>query len=206
MRNRAESPPDEIQPSRPRAMERDDLELFREAVSDSRPLETDKLPLPRPGRPTPGELYRREAAARRLDDETFLPLTFIEPVAPEEVVGFRREGVQFGVYRRLRRGEYPIGAVLDLHGMTVKQARRAVYRFILDCQLREVRTALIIHGKGEKGLLKGCLVKWLPHLPEVLAFHTAVPRDGGTGAIYLLLKKVSRAKERNRRRFQMGEL
>lgn len=184
---------------------REDRELFLEAVSGSRPLLTDKLPLPRPGAPTPGERYRRTAAERRLDDETFLPLTAVAPVAPEAVVGFRKEGVQHGVYRRLKRGEYPIGKVLDLHGMTVREARKALYRFLQECQLREVRTALIVHGKGREGWLKGCLVAWLPRLPEVLAFHSARPEDGGTGALYVLLKKGKRAKARNRRRFSLGE-
>jgi len=186
----------------------DESELFHQAMSGIRPLATDKLPVRRAGGTTPGQAYRREAARRALDDDSFLPTTFIEPLPPHAVLEWRRPGVQTGVFRKLRRGEYPVEAVLDLHNMTVAQARREVYRFVQTCLRESVRCALIIHGKGSRrspGLLKGCLARWLPMLGEVLAFHSACKHHGGSGAVYVLLKKSALEKERNRRRFQLAE-
>ncbi|GAB4358107.1 MAG: DNA endonuclease SmrA [Methylohalobius sp. ZOD2] len=187
--------------------------LFEEAMAGTRPLTgTDKLPLPKPKRATPGQVYRREAAERMLDDETFLPTTFIDPVPADAVLGYKRPGVQHGVFRKLRRGEYPLEALLDLHHLTVAKARRQVYGFVQACLRDEVRCALIIHGKGGRGaegerraMLKSCLAYWLPMLPEVMAFHSAQKCHGGHGALYVMLKKGALQKERNRRRFQMAE-
>lgn len=190
----------------------DEEALFRQAMADICPLTlTDKLPLPKPRSATPGQAYRREAAQRALDDPNFLPITFIEPVPPDAILSFKRPGVQHGVFLKLKRGEYPVGAVLDLHRLTVIQARRAVQRFVQECLQDEVRCALIIHGKGRRqegeprALLKSCLARWLPMLSEVLAFHSAPACAGGTGAVYVLLKKGEMQKERNRRRFQLAE-
>ncbi|HEB78328.1 MAG TPA: DNA endonuclease SmrA [Methylothermaceae bacterium] len=186
----------------------DENELFHQAVSGIRPLATDKVPVRRSKAVTPGQEYRREAARRLLDDDSFLPTSFIEPLAPYVILEYRRPGVQEGVFRKLRRGEYPIEALLDLHNITVAQARREVYQFVQNCLRESVRCALIIHGKGSQqspGLLKGCLARWLPMLGEVLAFHSAQKHHGGGGAVYLLLKKSAIEKERNRRRFQLAE-
>lgn len=186
----------------------DEEALFKQAMAGICPLAaTDKLPLPKSKVTTPGHEYRREAARRCLDDQGFLPVVFIEPVAPEAILSFKRPGVQHGVFLKLKRGEYPVGAVLDLHRLTVVQARHKVYHFVQQCLQDEVRCALIIHGKGkgQGGVLKSCLARWLPMLAPVLAFHSAQSGHGGTGAVYILLKKGALQKERNRRRFQMAE-
>lgn len=191
----------------------DETALFKQAMAGIRPLTAaDKLPLPKPRSATPGQDYRREAAQRALDDVGFLPTTFIEPVAPDAILGYKRPGVQQGVFRKLSRGEYPVEALLDLHRLTVVQARREVHRFVHECLRDEVRCALIIHGKGGRGqmaehraTLKSCLARWLPMVAEVMAFHSAQKCHGGAGALYILLKKGALQKERNRRRFQMAE-
>jgi len=188
-------------------------ELFHEAMSGIQPLRTDKVPVAKREPHSPGKSYRREAAQRRLDDENFLPTTFIEPLPPDAILEYQRPGVQAGVFRKLRRGEYPVEALLDLHHRTVVQARSEVYHFVQECLRESVRCALIIHGKGGRGsaiqetrsLLKSCLFRWLPMLPEVLAFHSAQKHHGGTGALYILLKKGELEKERNRRRYQLAE-
>lgn len=192
--------------------EREEEKLFQAAMADTTPLPaSDKLPLPKSKSATPGQEYRREAARRTLDDQGFLPTVFIEPVAPEAILSFKRPGVQRGVFLKLKKGEYPVEAVLDLHRLTVVQARREVYCFVHECLRNEVRCALVIHGKGggpkgeQRAMLKSCLVRWLPMLDPVLAFHSAQKCHGGAGAVYLLLKKGALQKERNRRRFQMGE-
>lgn len=184
----------------------DEGALFQQAMAGICPLPaSDKLPLPKPKVATPGHEYRREAARRCLDDQGFLPVVFIEPVAPEAILSFKRPGVQHGVFLKLKRGEYPVGAVLDLHRLTVVQARHKVYHFVHQCLQDEVRCALVIHGKGQQAVIKSCLARWLPMLAPVLAFHSAQKCHGGAGAVYILLKKGALQKERNRRRFQMAE-
>jgi DNA-nicking Smr family endonuclease len=109
-------------------------------------------------------------------------------------------GIDRNTANQLRKGDYPIDATLDLHGMTREKAYQALHRFIAHHHARHSRCLLIITGKGARteadgdtrGVLRGLLPQWLeePALrPLVLALDAAKPRHGGTGAYYLLLKR-----------------
>jgi len=107
---------------------------------------------------------------------------------------YSRSGLQHGVLRKLRRGQIRIERELDLHGMTVAEARPALARFLAVCQNDRVRCVRIVHGKGHRSphkrpVLKGKLDAWLRTRDEVLAYCSAPRRDGGTGAVYVLLKR-----------------
>lgn len=75
-----------------------------------------------------------------------------------------------------------------------------------DCIARDVRTALVLHGKGERSqpqaLLKSYVSAWLPQIPDVMAIHSADRRHGGSGALYIPLRKSERRKADNRERHQ----
>ena len=193
-------------------MSDDEADLFLKEMADVRPLAPEPRIAGRPGaeREAPGLLYRREAAQRLTQvEENQLPTTFVEQVRPEAVISFRRDGIQLGVYRRLQRGAYEIEATLDLQGLTVEEAREALCRFVKDCMRYDVRSALISHGKGQRNkekipLLKSFVFRWLPMIPEVMAFHSAQKWHGGAGAVYVLLKKSERAKEVTRERLGLS--
>jgi len=125
-------------------------------------------------------------------------------VDPHDIIEYKRAGVQEGVYRKLRLGKYTVDAVLDLHRKTVEQSRQEVFGFIKDCTRLGLRTVMILHGKGDRSqqpaLLKSYVNKWLPSLPQVMAFHSAQRHHGGAGAVYVLLKKSDERKQENRER------
>jgi DNA-nicking Smr family endonuclease len=153
---------------------------------------------------TPGTDARRIAAVTDTSvDGNPLSDTAVEPVGPHDEIGFMRPGVQTGVYKKLRLGKYPIEARLDLHRMKVAQARQEVFSFLQECLRHNVRTVLILHGKGEsnpdgRGVLKAYVNKWLRDLSEVMAYHSAQKQHGGTGAVYVLVRKSDEAKRENR--------
>jgi DNA-nicking Smr family endonuclease len=108
-----------------------------------------------------------------------------------------RTGLQHSVLRKLRRGHYSVGAELDLHGMRVEEARQALGAFLQHALAGDTRVVRIIHGKGNGSLnkqpvLKGKVNHWLRQRNDVLAFCSARPVDGGTGAIYVLLRRTRR--------------
>ncbi|WP_111496693.1 DNA endonuclease SmrA [Marinobacter bohaiensis] len=155
---------------------------------------------------TPGHLERQRAAVDEAPKDRN-PLTGdnVDPLKSHDVLAYQRPGIQHGVYRKLRLGQYQIDARLDLHRMTVDQARLEVFSFINECVTHGVRTALILHGKGERNpdgiaQLKSYLAKWLPELDAVMAFHSAQRHHGGTGAVYVMLRKGEKDKQRNRER------
>jgi len=85
--------------------------------------------------------------------------------------------------------------VLDLHGLTVIEARNELLEFLGECEVLGIRHAIIIHGKGfrskDKPVIKPMVNRWLRSTDNVLAFHSAQPKDGGSGAVYVLLKKMT---------------
>ena len=156
---------------------------------------------------------RRRAAAG--EDHAINPLADegISPLDAWFVLEFKRPGIQNGVYRKLRLGYYQVDARLDLHRMVVKQAREEVFSFIEEATRLGLRTLLIVHGKGQSksqgdqtAVLKGYVNHWLQHLDQVQAFHSAQPQHGGTGAVYVLLKKSAKQKRENRLQYQKGRV
>jgi DNA-nicking Smr family endonuclease len=112
-----------------------------------------------------------------------------------ESLAFHRPDISRNVIRQLRRGKYAIQAEIDLHGLTVSEAQTELRSFITECVDRNLRCIRVVHGKGLRSGDKGPVLKanvnyWLPNWDDVLAFCSALPRHGGTGAIYVLLKTL----------------
>jgi len=182
----------------------DDFDDFKAAMGDVTPLKTQpRVTLKKTQRDLQSTLNRRQAAiAVDTKDSNHLSDDHVEMVDPQEVLSYRSNGLQDGVFRKLRRGKYPLDARLDLHRKTVDQARTEVFRFIDDAKKYDLRTLIILHGKGEKeakpALLKSWINKWLRELDDVLAYCSAQQFDGGTGAVYVMLKKSERKKQETR--------
>src|SRR5262249_49317336 len=111
-------------------------------------------------------------------------------------------GLDPRLVRKLRRGEFSWQAHLDLHGLTAALARQAVERFVLDAVRDGLRCVLVVHGRGHNSkdqvpVLKERMTSWLARgriARAVLAFASARPHDGGTGALYVLLRRDRRAR------------
>lgn len=166
--------------------------LFRDATKDTRPIKQDRVkPYRQDRKPVPEKLLEDEQQVmdNLLSDE-------YEPADIEtgEELLFQGSGIQNTVMRKLRRGQYSIEAELDLHRKTSVQARELLSQFLANATLQGCRCVRIIHGKGlgsagNVPVLKNKVNGWLRQKDEVLAFSSAIPRDGGTGAVYVLLKR-----------------
>ena len=128
-----------------------------------------------------------------------------EKHAPQDSIEYKQAGLQDGVYKKLRTGRYDVEAKLDLHGLTVAQALSATLQFVNSSMSSHKRCLLISHGKGVKqeqpARLKNYLAAWLKNMPEVMAYYSALPNQGGTGAVLVLLRKSEQKKSENRERF-----
>ena len=144
---------------------------------------------------TAGETSPPAARSLRVRRPTAAPPT---TAAADE---FMRPGVQHKEMRRLKQGKFLLGDGLriDLHGMTRDEAYQALDEFLDRCLAKKVRCALIICGKGihsptGKPVLRSSIRGWLVEHDKVLAYCPAQLRDGGTGALYALLKIKSSAR------------
>ncbi len=171
----------------------EDRQLFRQAVSGTQRLKTEPRVGPEKKRPSPRPRQREQDEQQVMLDMLSEPADLQELETGEELL-FSRIGLQHKTLRRLRRGEYSIGAELDLHGLTKVEARRSIVEFLNWSRNHTVRCVRIIHGKGHGSVQKRPVLKqyvnhWLRQCDDVLAFCSARPVDGGTGAIYVLLKR-----------------
>jgi DNA-nicking Smr family endonuclease len=165
----------------------EDVELWRRVARDVAPL---------PGRkPHPD----RRRLARHAETAAVQPAAPAAPLlkppprpAPPPLDQFA--GVDRATAERLRRGRRAIEARLDLHGMTQPEAHRALQGFVSGSRAAGRRCVLVItgHGRSSGGILKSAVPRWL-HEPDlrrdVLAIASARPQHGGSGALYLLLRK-----------------
>ncbi len=169
----------------------DDSALFREAVRDVRPKgPSEHITLS-------GRRLSTVPRSREADDRQVMRELLEEPdelFESGDTLSYRAEGIQDGVFRKLRRGQYRLEKELDLHGLNRDRAREAVSRFLALCLDQDLRCVRIIHGKGNGSPNSGPVIKslldgWLRKRRDVLAFCSARPVDGGTGAVYVLLRR-----------------
>lgn len=167
--------------------ETDELELFNQAMQDVKPHSHDKV-----------SQYKKPAAIKKRPSPPYQEIedTLSDDFIPEceEFLEFSRPGVQKSLLKQIRNGKLPVEDRLDLHGYTRDQARSTLLEFVHQAQQNNCRLICVVHGKGRhsedgRPVLKAMVNKWLQNINIVLAFTTAKTSDGGTGAVYVLIKR-----------------
>lgn len=166
---------------------------FRDAMRDVRPLKRVNRIQP-PKRTQPPRALKRAADESAVVGELLNQDPLRSELQSGEEFEYCRGGLDTKTLRRLRRGDFSIEAELDLHGQRVAPAREMLHRFIAQAVNEGIRCVRIIHGKGlrspnKEPVLKHQTQAWLCHIDAVHAACTAPPADGGTGALYVLLRK-----------------
>ena len=170
-----------------------DENYFLNAMSGVAPLSSDDVV----------HITEKPKAKRIQHDDLEDELIINDPLSDElevtevdggEVLSFCRDGIQKNVFKKLRSGGYRISDELDLHGSSIKQAKEILVYYLQEAAQFEGCCIRIIHGKGlssgkQKSVLKTYINHWLSEHERVLAFHSAKIRDGGTGAVYVLLRR-----------------
>ena len=174
--------------------------FFQEAMADVIPLNGDREKIERqpcihtkPSHPAPDDERDGLAHLQGLVHGTVqIDITFSDEYIEGSIQGFSRK-----MMRKLKRGQFSVQDYVDLHGLNREEGELKVKEFLLNSHARRLRCVLIVHGRGLNSpnslpVLKEELPLWLNRGPIrkiVLAFSTALPHDGGTGAIYVLLRR-----------------
>ncbi len=174
-----------------------DSALFREAMQGVKRLTSDKLPITKPTSSTLSKTKRAYLDKELLDEEMVSDDYDPTELETGDELSYKRPGVQNSIFLKLQRGRFRIDGDLDLHGMIVRIAQIEVIKFLRECQRRGIYCARIVHGKGygsqqKRPVLKNQINKWLRQRDEVLAFCSARQIDGGTGAVYVLIRRESK--------------
>jgi DNA-nicking Smr family endonuclease len=167
---------------------------FRNAMRDVKPLPAGDSrqtgAVPRGG----AQLRRqRRDSAETIDQTMPLISAATEAESAGAVLSFRRSGIREQVMRRLRRGFIPSEDEIDLHGLSQTAARERLAEFLVHSRDAGRRCVRIVHGKGYRSGARGPILKaavnlWLRRHLDVAAFTSARAIDGGTGAVYVLLR------------------
>ena len=171
----------------------ENISAFRHAMRDIRPLEQDvRAPHYKP-KPAPRARFRRDDEQAVLKESLEADIDDIETGAGE-ALRFHRPSVGRRTMRKLSRGNFAVQNEIDLHGMTVPDAKAQLRTFIKGSVYRGHTCVRVVHGKGlgsgQRGpVLKGKVNNWLRRWNEVLAFVSTRQVHGGTGAVYVLLGK-----------------
>jgi DNA-nicking Smr family endonuclease len=174
-------------------MSDEDKALFREHMRSVKPLH-EKTKRVQTAAPKPPITRRKHTAPiPETKQAYYLSDTIQESVLSNTILSYAQSGLPNQRFKALKNGHIQWEARLDLHGLKSEMAGESLCRFIQHQAENEKRCLLIIHGKGgHEGappVIKNLVNRWLPQLEEVLAFHSALPKDGGCGAVYVLLKR-----------------
>jgi DNA-nicking Smr family endonuclease len=180
--------------------ETDDMARFREAMTDVTPLKGVQQRIARlPDQdarpvhpPNAGDLEVLAHLSDLVSGMAEMDIAFSDEYIEGSVKGFDRKLMQ-----KLKDGLFAVQDHMDLHGCTRQEAELKVTEFLLRSYRLGLRCVLVVHGRGLNSedhipVLKERLPLWLNRGPVkriVLAFSTARPYDGGTGAIYILLRR-----------------
>ena len=183
----------------------EDAALWRRVAGATKPLPGRRLaaaPSAPPPAPPAAATDQTATGAAKPAGARARPSPSGQPTAAPPLAPGTAPGVDQRTALRLRRGQLPIDARLDLHGLTLEEGSRTFSLFVRESWESGARCVLVITGKGSRsrgavgegasGVLREALPGWInqPALrPLLLAFSRARPKDGGDGAFYLLLKR-----------------
>ena len=171
----------------------DDIRLFRDAIGPVREIRADVPPPPAP---------RPEPRAHMLEaDEAAVPGELLEPAFDPalmeigEELAYLRDGYPPRLLRQLKRGQFSVQDEIDLHHMNAAAAQASIADFLAEARQHGLRCVRIVHGKGLRSkaagpVLKALTDRLLRRRDDVVAFASARPAQGGTGAVVVLLKSA----------------
>ena len=162
----------------------DDATLFRDSIGNVKPVSTRRQRLESAAPKPRARFSRQDDQAVLIESMTDGPDSAAMETGEELV--FHRPNVGRKIMRQLRRGNYVVQAEIDLHGLTAGEAQAELHDFIKECSGQGLKCIRVVQGP----ILKAGVNRWLTHWQEVTAFCSAQPRDGGTGAVYVLLVKT----------------
>ena len=175
----------------------DDKVLFMQAMHGVNQLDDKNVRSPagakKGSKPDAATLSKRAAAqgsdAANLDAGLSDMQALLNPVAGEAYLSYKNPTLQNKIFTQLKQGKLRWYDAVDIHGCTIEEARVAMTQLLSQAKKNNETSVKIVHGKGSEAILKTCVNGWLRQLPEVLAFCSAPPKDGGNGAVLVLLKK-----------------
>ena len=185
----------------------ENIDLWEKIKKTVSPLKSDKISpatvLDKPSKNTDSKLVVKKIKKKDGYNKPISPKNqnlIVKRNIPTDLRYEGASGIDGSSSRKLKSGKFEIEATLDLHGMTQQKAYSTLQRFIQKCVFNELRTVLVVTGKGPegKGILRNQFPKWIKTeacAPHILAIGQAQSKDGGSGAFYIRLRRNRETKK-----------
>ena len=178
------------------ALDADDLTLFRRAVKTVQPIKDTRRAVLPPSALAPAAILRQRRESAMGQEPAKLPQVsdhFVPAKIKDDESSYLQADSGPDLIKGLKRGKWPIGASLDLHGATLDEARIRLDQFLQSCLTHQIKCVRIVHGKGygsKEGasVLKETVRRWLTQIQSVMAYTECAEQDGGSGAVQVLLR------------------
>lgn len=185
MKKPSANPPEQIE---------QDAALFRAAVGEVKPLAEQNRVIPKP--PPRKHFLRSHAQTPEIPDTLsngYPADSSFDSTAGDAPNEFLSNGLSRMALRKMRRGNWPIQGRLDLHGLHSEASRKLLQEFLHEATQDNLRCVLVIHGKGMnsrggEAVLRKLSRHWLAQHPGVLGYCDAPQKEGGSGAVLVLLR------------------
>jgi DNA-nicking Smr family endonuclease len=175
------------------ALNEEEIALFRETVGNVEPVAVQHI-IDKPTQTKRSTSPQKNQFSEYLNNQLSDGFALNEPIEQGDTLSYLKPSNAPILLRKLKRGQFSVASTLDLHGMTIDEARNHISQFF-NKQRQEVRCCVrIVHGKGNRSIgqipiLKRMINHWLPQRDDVIAFCSTPAHDGGTGAVYVLLQR-----------------
>lgn len=179
-------------------MQDDDFSLFQAQLKGVKPIKQDRAAdtgKPKLDKSKLATLRQNATVRANTTKVDGLSDQFVIDVGAEDPLYWAANGMQESQMRKLKLGQIAFDGSLDLHGMSVEKARDILWEFLAEACKLEVRCVRVTHGKavrmdGRKPMIKSHVNTWLRQHPQVLGITSCQPKHGGTGAVYVVLKRT----------------
>lgn len=179
------------------SIDESDFLLFKAEIKDVKPIKHDRADVGTKVKNCQLVAQHRKNAIAKLNTDIVIDGIsdqFLMDVGAEEFLLWAKSGVQQSLIQRLRKGLIAFEGSIDFHGLTVTQARELLWEFLAEAEALEVRCVRITHGKAARKdnkmpIMKSHVNTWLRQHPLIIGFSSCLAKHGGTGAVYVLLKR-----------------
>lgn len=174
---------------------KEDQELFKSSMSSVKPFyqKAEKVSIQKAKQLLDSQARQQHAEGEALEPEGY----YYQPqqwLSADDMISYRANGVSEQTLKELKQNKLGAYLKLDLHGHRIEESFQSIIKHITKAKSQNIRVCQIIHGKGHLSedhtpVLKSYLNKWLRENPDVLAFCSCPKQHGGTGAVFVLIRR-----------------
>lgn len=169
-------------------LDHEDIDLFKNSIGKTKQLKQDTV-IHKPQKRSQKLIENQKIQNEKVNNEFYFSDDY-QPLLQEDPIRYSSENSDPNELKKLRRGFYEPEFFLDLHGLTLQEAKNEIAALIAVCLKENANCACIMYGHG-KNILKKQTPMWLAQHPNIICFHQAPKEFGGSAALLVLFDTIN---------------